>query len=99
MGPWPPPPLELSVRAPWAPGPPPPDWGSVLDDLGSIFCLWVDVVYSGSVLAEFKIRVAQPNVLEEDAQAMYNAVITNHLGPGPIVGPGPISAWAHLGRG
>ena len=37
------------------------------------------------VLAEFKIRVAQPNVLEEDAQAMYDAVITNHLGPGPIV--------------
>ena len=36
-------------------------------------------------MAEFKIRVAQPNVLEEDAKAMYDAVITNHLGPGPIV--------------
>mgnify|MGYP001175746604 CR=1 FL=1 len=29
--------------------------------------------------------MAQPNVLEEDAKAMYDAVITNHLGPGPIV--------------
>ncbi len=36
-------------------------------------------------MSKFKIRVAQPNVLEEDARAMYDAVITNHLGPGPIV--------------
>ena len=36
-------------------------------------------------MSEFKIRVAQPNILEEDAKAMYDAVITNHLGSGPIV--------------
>jgi|TARA_B110000495_G_C23012503_1_gene599025 perosamine synthetase len=36
-------------------------------------------------LADYVIRVGKPNVTEEDAQAMYNAVKGNFLGPGPYV--------------
>ena len=36
-------------------------------------------------MPQFKIRVAQPYVTEDDAKAMYDAVISTHLGPGPIV--------------
>ena len=34
---------------------------------------------------DYLIRVGKPNVTEEDAQAMYNAVRGNFLGPGPYV--------------
>ena len=34
---------------------------------------------------DYVIRVGKPNVTEEDAQAMYNAVKGNFLGPGPYV--------------
>lgn len=37
------------------------------------------------VLPEFVIKVAQPDVTEEDAKAMYDAVKGNFLGPGPYV--------------
>jgi len=36
-------------------------------------------------LPQFKIHVAQPNITENDAKAMYDAVRSNFLGPGPIV--------------
>lgn len=36
-------------------------------------------------LTDYIIRVGKPNVTEEDAQAMYNAVKGNFLGPGPYV--------------
>ena len=36
-------------------------------------------------MPQFKIRVAQPHVTEEDAKAMYEAVNSNFLGSGPIV--------------
>ncbi|NDF25610.1 MAG: DegT/DnrJ/EryC1/StrS family aminotransferase [Thaumarchaeota archaeon] len=37
------------------------------------------------VLPEYKIRVGQPHITEEDAQAMYEAVKGTFLGPGPYV--------------
>jgi len=36
-------------------------------------------------LPEYKIRVGQPHITEEDAQAMYKAVKGAFLGPGPYV--------------
>ncbi len=36
-------------------------------------------------MTDYIIRVGKPNVTEEDAQAMYNAVKGNFLGPGPYV--------------
>ena len=36
-------------------------------------------------MPQFKIRVAQPHITEEDAKAMYEAVNSNFLGSGPIV--------------
>jgi perosamine synthetase len=36
-------------------------------------------------LPQFKIHVAQPNITENDAKAMYDAARSNFLGPGPIV--------------
>jgi perosamine synthetase len=36
-------------------------------------------------LPEYKIRVGQPHITEEDAQAMYDAVKGTFLGPGPYV--------------
>ena len=35
-------------------------------------------------MPQFKIHVAQPNITENDAKAMYDAVRSNFLGPGPI---------------
>lgn len=36
-------------------------------------------------MPEYKIRVGQPHITEEDAQAMYEAVKGTFLGPGPYV--------------
>ena len=36
-------------------------------------------------MPEYKIRVGQPHITEEDAQAMYEAVRGAFLGPGPYV--------------
>ena len=36
-------------------------------------------------MSDYIIKVGKPNVTEEDAQAMYNAVKGNFLGPGPYV--------------